>query len=309
MDRPKEDQTKYAGVAGGLTGCTTRTMCQPFDVIKIRLQLQVEPIHSQSQTSKYRTIAQTIGTVYREEGILAFWKGHNTAQVLSLAQGVAQFTFYERFNGILRELTAFEGHDRTRNFVCGACSGSFAAFTIMPLDVIKTRLVSQDPAGGYRNAFHAVRSIYQHEGIRGMYRGLTPAIIQMAPLTGGQFMFYNLFGNAMKRIEELPQDALLAPAELIICGALSGLCTKLLVYPLDLVKRRLQIQGFSKGRQTYGKHFICRHMFQCIYRVVHTEGFRGLYKGLSSSLLKASITSAIFFTIYDKLLYLLNNKF
>lgn len=308
MDRPKEDQVRYAGLAGGLTGCTTRTLCQPFDVIKIRLQLQVEPIHSGSQTSKYRSIPQTIGTIYREEGIIAFWKGHNTAQVLSLTQGVAQFTFYERFNHILRELALFDGHDRIRNFVCGACSGSFAAFTIMPLDVIKTRLVSQDSAGGYKNAFHAARSIFKYEGIRGMYRGLAPAIMQTAPLTGGQFMFYNLFGNALKRMESLPQDALLAPTDLMVCGALSGLCTKLLVYPLDLVKRRLQIQGFSKGRRTYGRHFSCRNMFQCIYRVVRTEGFLGLYKGLSSSLLKASITSAIFFTIYDKLLYLLNKN-
>ncbi|XP_062550180.1 mitochondrial thiamine pyrophosphate carrier-like [Armigeres subalbatus] len=306
MDRPKEDQIRYAGLAGGITGSVTRTLCQPFDVIKIRLQLQVEPIKSQSPKSKYRTIFQTIGTVYREESMLAFWKGHNAAQVLSMTQGVAQFTFYERFNGVLRGMSAFEGRDRARIFLCGACSGSFATFTVMPLDVIKTRLVSQDPNGGYRNAFHAVSSICQNEGLPGLYRGLGPAIMQTAPLTGGQYMFYNLFGDVFKRIESAPQDTLLGPTELMVCGALSGLCTKLILYPLDLVKRRLQIQGFSEGRRTYGKHFVCKHLLQCMYRVVRKEGFLGLYKGLSSSLLKAAVTSAIFFTLYDKLLYSLN---
>lgn len=309
MDRPKEEVVRYSGLAGGATGCATRTLCQPFDVIKIRLQLQVEPIHSRSATSKYRTIPQTIRTVYQEEGILAFWKGHNASQVLSMTQGVAQFTFYERFNRVLRGMAIFEGRDRARNFVCGAFSGSFSTFTIMPLDVIKTRLVSQDPNGGYRNAFHAVASIYRHEGWRGLYRGVGPAIMQTAPLTGGQFMFYNLFGDVIKRIEEVPQEVLLGSTELMICGALSGLCTKLIVYPLDLIKRRLQIQGFSKGRKTYGKHFVCKHLLQCMYRVVRKEGFLGLYKGLSSSLLKASITSAIFFTFYDKLLNALNKHF
>lgn len=309
MDRPKEKDVRYTGLAGGITGCTTRSLCQPFDVIKIRLQLQVEPIHSRSSISKYRTIPQTIATVYREEGILAFWKGHNASQVLSMAQGMAQFTFYERFNKVLREMTVFEGHDRARNFVCGAFSGSFATFMVMPLDVIKTRLVSQDPDGGYRNAFHAVSSIYRHEGLRGLYRGLGPAIMQTAPLTGGQFMFYNLFGDVIKRLKKVPQEDMLGSTELMICGALSGFCTKLIVYPLDLVKRRLQIQGFSKGRKTYGKHFVCKHLLQCMYRVVRKEGMLGLYKGLSSSLLKAAITSAIFFTFYDKLLYSLNKRF
>lgn len=309
MDRARDDRASYAGLSGGLTGCITRFICQPLDVLKIRLQLQVEPISARSEISKYRSMAQSVTCIFREEGLLAFWKGHNPAQVLSLVYGVAQFSFYERFNGVLRDATFFQGRDRSRNFVCGACSGSFAALTIMPLDVIRTRLVSQDPGRGYKNAFQAVNVIYRIEGIRGLYRGLGPAMLQIAPLTGGQFMFYNIFGNAFRQIERLPADASLPPTELFISGGLAGLCTKLLVYPLDLVKKRLQIQGFSKNRQTFGKHFVCNHMFQCLYEVGRHEGLRGLYKGLAPSLLKAGFTSAFYFTIYDGLLMLFNKGF
>ncbi|XP_058464737.1 mitochondrial thiamine pyrophosphate carrier-like [Malaya genurostris] len=308
MDRAKDDRVSYAGLAGGLTGCITRFICQPLDVLKIRLQLQVEPISVGSNISKYRSITQTISCIYREEGVRALWKGHNPAQLLSLIYGVAQFSFYERFNLVLRDSTILQGHDRARNFMCGACSGSFAALIIMPLDVIRTRVVSQDPGKGYKNMFQAISVIYRIEGVRGLYRGLGPAMLQIAPLTGGQFMFYNLFGSTIKRIEHLPENAVLPPTELFICGGLAGLCTKLLVYPLDLAKKRLQIQGFAKNRQTFGQHFVANHMLHCLYEVGRHEGLRGLYKGLSPSLLKAGFTSAFYFTIYDWLLLLFNKK-
>ncbi|XP_058456796.1 mitochondrial thiamine pyrophosphate carrier-like [Malaya genurostris] len=308
MDLPKEVQIKYSGVSGGIAGCFTRMICQPLDVVKIRLQLQVEPIDVISRSSKYRTIPQTVVRIFAEEGVMAFWKGHVAAQMLSMMQGLTQFAFYERFNRVLRESTLFEGHDRTRNFVCGAGSGSFATLIVMPLDVIRTRFVAQDSVGIYRNTLHAFEQIRYQEGIRGLYRGLGPAILQSAPLTGGQFMFYNLFGNVTKRIKDMPSEAMLAPIELLGCGALSGICTKLLLYPLDLTKHRLQIQGFSKGRQTFGQHFVCSNMLQCMHKTACEEGVRGLYKGISPGLLKVGFSSAIFFTVYDEMLYVLNRK-
>ena len=251
---------------------------------------------------------QSVACIYREEGLLAFWKGHNPAQVLSLVYGVAQFSFYERFNRVLRELPLLDGHDQARQFVCGACSGSFAALTIMPLDVIRTRLVSQDPGRGYQNALQGLGEIYRYEGVRGLYRGVGPAMLQIAPLAGGQFMFYNLFGRVVKRLEGLSPEAQLPSGELFVCGGLAGLCTKLLVYPLDLTKKRLQIQGFAQSRQTFGQHFVCRHMLHCLVQVGRFEGVRGLYKGLLPSLLKAGCTSAFYFTIYDTLLLLFNSE-
>ncbi|XP_055607897.1 mitochondrial thiamine pyrophosphate carrier-like [Uranotaenia lowii] len=309
MDRKKNEQVHYAALCGGLTGCITRFVCQPLDVLKIRLQLQAEPISTYSAVSKYRSVPHAIACIYKEEGLLAFWKGHNPAQVLSLLYGVAQFSFYERFNGLLREVPYFEEHNRTRNFFCGAVSGTYAALVIMPLDVIRTRMVAQDSGRGYRNAFHAISEISRKEGVRGLYRGLGPAILQVAPLTGGQFMFYNMFGSVYRSFATLPDNSQLPPTALLVCGALAGLSTKLIVYPLDLAKKRLQIQGFAKDRQTFGKHFVCKGIFQCLFAVTTNEGFRSLYKGLIPTLLKAGATSAMYFPIYDMLLRFLNTNF
>ncbi|KAL1379083.1 hypothetical protein pipiens_015161 [Culex pipiens pipiens] len=270
MDRDKDDKSSNTGIAGGFAACVTRFICQPLDVLKIRFQLQVEPLSEDHMTSKYRTIVQSTRLVYQEEGLRAFWKGHNPAQVLSIIYGVSQFSSYEHCNALLRRFATFEEHHNVRNFMCGALSGTVATVITLPLDVVRTRLISQDRNRGYKNSVQGLRMIYMQEGIRGMYRGLSPSVLQIAPLTGGQFMFYNIFGSLFRKYfksEATVKGEPLPAIELLICGGLAGICTKLMVYPLDLAKKRMQIQGFAKSRQTFGRHFVCGSMANCVLHV------------------------------------------
>lgn len=67
-------------LAGAFSGLITRAVVQPLDVLKIRFQLQVEPIAKDSPTSKYRGFWQAGATIVREEGLASLWKGHVPAQ-------------------------------------------------------------------------------------------------------------------------------------------------------------------------------------------------------------------------------------
>lgn len=68
----------------GATSILTRALIHPFDVIKIRFQVQYEPISKRSEASKYRSLFQTVSTIVREEGIWAMWKGHLTGTLIEL---------------------------------------------------------------------------------------------------------------------------------------------------------------------------------------------------------------------------------
>lgn len=76
-------------IAGAVSGFITRFCCQPLDVIKIRFQLQVEPI-TNHPVSKYRSVIHAFYSIPKEEGIYALWKGHVPAQLLSIVYGMSQ---------------------------------------------------------------------------------------------------------------------------------------------------------------------------------------------------------------------------
>jgi solute carrier family 25 (mitochondrial thiamine pyrophosphate transporter), member 19 len=196
------DQFKQA-LAGGASGAVTRFFCQPLDVLKIRFQLQVEPIWHQQNTSKYKSVSQAVVLMLKEEGIPSFWKGHNPAQLLSICYGISQFWCYEQFNIYAKHSDYLSQAHGTRHFLCGGLAGACGMIVAAPLDVVRTRLVAQDNSKGYRNSTQGIRTIYRHEGVRGLFRGIGPSLLQVAPLTGAQFYFYNLFGDMLKQMLEM----------------------------------------------------------------------------------------------------------
>lgn len=111
-------------LAGASSSIITRATCQPLDVLKIRFQLQVEPI-SKIATSKYRSIPQAFKLIIKEEGVTALWKGHIPAQLLSVVYGMVQFWTFEILSKEAHLLGLYN-HNYNKpavNFACGAVSG------------------------------------------------------------------------------------------------------------------------------------------------------------------------------------------
>lgn len=293
-------QLKHA-FAGGLSGAITRAICQPFDMVKIRFQLQVEPINSTHMLSKYNSIPQAVKLITREEGVRGLWKGHNPAQVLSIIYGVAQFWSYEELMNLSKDYEMLSKHTSVANFVCGGISGALATFAASPLDVVRTRLIAQDESKGYRSSIQGLKMITKRDGIPGLYRGVVPSLIQVTPLTGANFMFYKFFNEVAQKTLGYSSEKDIPGYILIMMGGLSGVASKTLFYPMDLCKKRMQIQGFSEHRKTFGFHFESRGFIGTLGKTVKTEGFLGLYKGLMPALLKAAVTTAFHFAFYDEI--------
>lgn len=303
--RKVQSHTKQA-FAGGVAGVITRFVCQPFDVLKIRFQLQVEPLGCHK--SKYVSMTQACRTIYKDEGLLGFWKGHNPGQVLSIMYGVAQFWAYEECKDYAKQLNVYHHNENVSNFVCGSLAGALSTAVVTPVDVIRTRLIAQDSSRGYPNSFRAFMTISRVEGYRGLYRGLGLSVIQVAPLTGINFMAYKFLCNTTVDLLELHSKSEIPALITFFNGAMSGLVAKAMVYPLDLAKKRMQIQGFADHRKNFGRHFECSGIKNCFVETVKREGYRGLYKGMWPSVFKTAITSAMNFSIYDNVNYFIQKK-
>ncbi|GMT25497.1 hypothetical protein PFISCL1PPCAC_16794, partial [Pristionchus fissidentatus] len=302
----KELSTSEHSEAGLASGIATRAIIQPLDVLKIRFQLQEEPIGGK-RSGKYRGFVQSITVITREEGIRAFWKGHTPAQGLSAIYGLVQFASYEWCTKQLALNAAGLGQSG-RDFIAGGIAGSLAMTAAMPLDVIRTRLVAQAIAAGcdadgtrpvaYRSTLHALRKIGRLEGARGFFRGWLPSVAQVAPFTGLQFWFYNGVNSRLSALTGEREST----TQAFISGAAAGTLAKTLLYPLDMVRHRLQMNGFQRGAAFGSTSDYSRGMVRSVLHIVKREGLLGLFKGLWPSQIKAAANSGFGFLFYKILL-------
>ncbi|KAM9638048.1 mitochondrial thiamine pyrophosphate carrier isoform 2-T4 [Morphnus guianensis] len=181
-----------AAVAGSASGLVSRVLVSPLDVIKIRFQLQIEQLSSRNPGAKYHGILQAVQRISQEEGLLAFWKGHVPAQLLSVGYGAVQFMAFESLTKLVHNVTAYNARDPFVHFVCGGLAACTATVAVQPVDTLRTRFAAQGEPKIYPNLRHAVVTMYQTEGPWTFYRGLTPTIIAIFPYAGLQFSSYNI---------------------------------------------------------------------------------------------------------------------
>jgi len=302
-------------LAGGLSGGIGRLILQPLDVAKIRMQLQVETKTSR----KYNGFVNLIVQMAREEGVKSLWKGHVSAQLLSISYGISSFGAFEvltKFTYQKRLLWTNGGESKYKpleHFICGSLGGCVGTLTSLPFDVIRTRMVAQPETDKmYSSVRDAALKLKSEGGIRAFYKGLVPTLAAIGPQTGLQFGFYSLFTEMLRTVvtahDELLNHEVMTVLGSLSCGALAGLCSKMSIYPLDTLKKRLQISGWE-GRKGLGNTLTYQGTLHCLKDIVKREGTLGLYKGMGPALIKAAVASSLNFWLYEHICYILALRF
>ncbi|KAF3346435.1 Mannose-1-phosphate guanyltransferase [Verticillium dahliae VDG2] len=161
----------------------------------------------------------------------------------------------------------------------GATAGLVSRFVIAPLDVVKIRLQLQshslsDPLshpaaqGGpiYKGTLSTLRHILRSEGLPGLWKGNVPAELM-----------YLCYGG----IHVLAKTA---------------------VFPLDLVRKRIQVQGPTRARYVHKNIPEYQGALGALRTILRVEGVRGMYRGLVVSLVKAAPGSAVTVWTYERML-------
>ncbi|RHX97198.1 hypothetical protein DYB25_001051 [Aphanomyces astaci] len=281
-------------VAGAVAGGLTRVIAAPLDLLKIRFQVQVGA-NATHFPKHYTGLAHALSTIYREEGLRTFWRGNIAATVLWVSYSGVQFGTYQALHNIL-----MDGDGRNHwawNSVIGATSGVVATVSTYPFDRCRTVMSSQGVPKVYRNMRHFFAASIHREGIKGgLYKGLGPTVSQIIPYMGLSFGIY-------ATLSEITASATHSRFRWVLQtvgnGAIAGFVSKLLVYPLDTIKKRMQMQGVPRHAD-YG-HTIPSYAsaVHCGRDIFRHEGLYGLYKGTIPSLLKSMLTHSCTFTIYE----------
>lgn len=152
----------------------------------------------------------------------------------------------------------------------------------------------------YTGILAGVRTIYRDEGPRGFFRGSSAAVAQIVPYMGTFFLLYESLRPVLS-----DQHGSFSVASLpfgsgdAVSGVIASILSKTLVFPLDLVRKRLQVQGPTRGLYEGGVGEY-RGVIGGLRKVIREDGVRGCYRGLSVSLWKAAPASAVTMWVYER---------
>ncbi len=167
-------------VAGGVSGAVSRMIIAPLDVIKIRLQLESSP---GKRIPIFSGMWPMFTTVFQEEGFISLWRGNSAAMVLWAGYDATQFSIY---GTMLRNLEALEaGNSKSMNhFIAGGIAGGGATVATYPLEIIRTAFAAQGIPPRFKTTREFVAYVLRSKGVRGLYTGMSMALVQIVPQVG-----------------------------------------------------------------------------------------------------------------------------
>ncbi|XP_042511769.1 mitoferrin isoform X2 [Macadamia integrifolia] len=183
---PKEYYSLAHCMAGGCASVATSFIFTPSERIKQQMQVG----------SHYQNCWDAFAQILRSGGLRSLYAGWGAVLCRNIPHSIIKFYTYEKLKELMLSSAKPNAHpDALQTLVCGGLAGSTAALFTTPFDVVKTRLQTQIPGSlrQYNGVFHALQEIAKHEGLRGLYRGLTPRLVMYISQGALFFASYEFF--------------------------------------------------------------------------------------------------------------------
>jgi len=267
---------------------------QPFDIVKVRLQT----------STAYSGALDAAKSIYAKEGALAFYKGTLTPLVgigacVSIQFGAFGYAkrYLENANAAAASpLNPLKSRDLSygQYYAAGAFAGVANSVISGPIEHVRIRLQTQPHGAGrlYHGPLDCVRKlISQGGGLQGLYRGEAVTILREAQAYGAWFMAFEYMMNKDAARNNINRKEI-PPWKVALYGGLAGEVLWLASYPLDVIKSKMQTDGFGAG-QKY------KTMRDCFAQTWRAGGMGGFWKGLGPTLLRAMPVSAGTFAVVE----------
>ncbi|KAJ7904587.1 mitochondrial carrier [Mycena olivaceomarginata] len=298
-------------LAGGIAGAVSRTCTAPFDRLKIFLITRPPDLGGTQITPKpsiggAKVIASAVARIYAEGGILAFWTGNGLSVAKIMPESAIKFFSYESSKRAFAKY--WDKVDDSRDisgvsrFLSGGIGGITSQLSIYPIETLKTQMMSS--AGGLKakegvdalqkhgqtKLVAAARHLWALGGFRAYYRGLTIGLVGVFPYSAIDMSTFEALKLAYLRSTGKDEPGVLA---LLAFGSISGSVGATSVYPLNMVRTRLQASGSTGHPQKY------TGVWDVTTKTWERDGWRGFYRGLFPTLAKVVPAVSISYVVYE----------
>ncbi|XP_010915263.1 probable mitochondrial adenine nucleotide transporter BTL3 isoform X2 [Elaeis guineensis] len=266
-------------LAGAVSTIISRTCIAPLERLKLECIVQ---------GSKYSWV-NILRCIWVTEGLRGFWKGNALNLFRMVPFKSINFICYDLYLANLLSVPGKEGITNRDRLIGGGISGIVATVLCIPLDTIRTRLVAPGgkALGGVAGCFcHMV----QKEGFLSLYKGLTPALISMAPASAVFYAAYDMLkSSSLSHKKKMSGgETELGPIRTLIYGAIAGACAETVTYPLEVIRRKLQLQ--QAANFGLASAFILQ---------IESDGVGSLFSGLFPSTLQVLPSAAFSYFFYE----------
>jgi solute carrier family 25 protein 16 len=254
----------------------------------------------------------------KNQGVFGLFQGHSATLLRIFPYAAIKFMLYEQLKSKLMPTPQDETH--IKKFLAGSLAGCMSVFFTYPLDILRVRLAMDVKAGTRTSLLSTARILYSEPswlgpqgGLTNFYKGFLPTLYGMIPYAGVSFLTYESLKSfalthyqeytlvkqkdfsqlATKEEQHHPHKPQLKAWSTLVCGALSGILAQTSSYPLEVIRRVMQVSGSKDGLIAY------ENTFKTAKGIYQRKGFRGFWVGLSIGYVKVTPMFAISFYTYE----------
>jgi len=291
--------------AGYISGAAGILIGNPLDLIKVRLQAGTPSLTS--TPTSYASQFSSTGALIR--GATAPILGYGALNALL-------FVTYNRTSDLLNSSATGAPPNLWTTWLAGAIGGLATWVVSTPTELIKCRaqIISSPTAV---SSWGITKEILRSDGIKGLYFGGVVTALRDSIGYGFYFCSYELSTRLMvSKMKERGSDTQEA-AKVLLCGGLAGVVTWASIFPLDVIKTRVQTQILSDSttapllgtepgtvgteRRRLGAIEVARNAYR-------SEGPGVFFKGLTVCSIRAFVVNAAQWAVYEWIMRELDPK-
>lgn len=272
-------------------------------------QIKKNP-HQHSHPKTIRSpIIQAARTIWKQGGLKAFYVGNglNVLKVFpELAMKFGSFEATKRFLAKIEGVEDTSKLSKVSTYMAGGIGGICGQFMVYPIDTLKFRLQCSNldsKLKGNELLLTTAKEMFKEGGLKIFYRGIIVGVSGIFPYAALDLGTFTTIKNYLiKREAKLTntkvEEVKLPNWMVLSLGAMSGTFGATVVYPVNLLRTRLQAQG------TYAHPYRYTGFSDVLKKTIAREGYPGLFKGLVPNIAKVAPAVSISYFMYENLKYL-----